>query len=219
MGVIGSLIYGGGRFLFRLVFQGVFHTRMRGRDRVPRRGGLLVVSNHISFVDPPLVATVLPRRLAFMAMVELFRKPVLGAVMRAIRAIPVDRSRNDHNAARQAIRRLRAGDCVLIFPEGGIRVTEKSVLGGDPTFRPGAAAIALLGGAAIQPVVVRDTRQPYQWRNWLPFARGTWRRATMSVTFGHPFCLWNPETVPAEERRQLARQTLREQLLKTVELG
>lgn len=209
--MISWMVYGLVVLLFKIVFFVVFRTRVAGRDRVPHTGGLLIVSNHISFADPPLIAVAMPRPVDFMAMVELFRNPVLGWLTRMLRAFPVDRSRADHGAAREAIRRLRAGHCIVIFPEAGIRLTEKSVLGGDPVFKPGAGLIALLGGAAILPVIVRDTRKPYQWRNWL-------KRETISITFGYPFCLWMPETLPGEERRQRARGTLREQLLKTVEL-
>ena len=218
MAALSGLVYWCWTATFTLIFRGIFRTSIIGADRVPRTGGLLVVSNHISFVDPPLMAAVLPRRVIYMAMVELFRKPMLGTLMRLIDAIPVDRLGTDRRAARLAIRRLQEGRCVVIFPEGGIRLTKQSVLGGDPEFKPGAGLIALLGGAAILPVVVRDTRKPYTWRNWVPFGRGGLRRETMTVAMGCPFCLWIPNSMPSDERRQLARQTLREQLLKTVKL-
>jgi 1-acyl-sn-glycerol-3-phosphate acyltransferase len=212
-------LYTFARLLFQFIFRVVFRTRITGRDRAPRDGGLLVVCNHISFADPPMVAVAIPRTVDFLAMAELFRKPLLGGIARALGAFPVDRSRVDQRAAREAIRRLRAGHCLVIFPEAGIRLGENSVLGGNPVFRAGAGAIASLGRAAILPVIVRDTRKPYNWRNWLPIHRGKLRRETMSITIGHPFCLWIPESVPNEERRQRAREMLREQLLKTVELN
>jgi 1-acyl-sn-glycerol-3-phosphate acyltransferase len=211
MRFVSWLVYGSVRSLFALIFRVIFRTDIIGRDGVPRDGGLLLVSNHISFADPPLLAVGMPRPLDFITMIELFRNPAMGWLMRALRAFPVDRSRNDHGAAREAIRRLRAGRCVAIFPEAGIRLNEKSVLGGDPVFKPGAGSIAVLGAAAILPVIIRDSRKPYDWRNWF-------RRARISVTFGHPFCLWNADALPAEERRRCARETLRTQLLKTVEL-
>lgn len=213
------LLYYGVRFLFTIIFRGVFRTRIVGRDRIPRDGGLLIVCNHISLVDPPLLGVVMPRPVEFMTMAEMFRKPWVAKLLRTIGCFPVDRSRADSGAARESIRRLRAGRCVVIFPEAGIRMTEKSVLGGDPLFKPGAGSIALLGQAAILPVIVRDTRKPYSARNWLPFHQGRLRRETMSLTFGYPFCLWNPAELPSEERRLRARETLRELLLKTVELG
>jgi 1-acyl-sn-glycerol-3-phosphate acyltransferase len=205
------MVYRLTRLLLLLIFRGVFRTDIIGRGRVPQDCGVLVVSNHISWADPPLLGAVVPRVLNFMAMAELFRKPLLAGLMRGLCAFPVDRTRVDHGAVREAVRRLRAGHCVAIFPEGGIRLTEQSILGGKPVFKPGAGSIAVLGQAAIQPVIIRNSRAPYEWRNWF-------HRARMSVTFGQPFSLWLPDQMPAEERRRLARETLREQLLKTVEL-
>jgi 1-acyl-sn-glycerol-3-phosphate acyltransferase len=205
---MGWLLYRFFHALFFVILRGVFRTRIVGRERVPRRGPLLLVANHISFADPTLLAVTTPRRIDFMAMVELFRHPVLAWALRAVGTFAVDRSRVDHTAAREAIRRLRAGRCVAIFPEAGIRLTEKSVLGGDPQLRPGVETLALLGGATVLPVIIRDSRKPYEWRNWL-------RRETMSVTFGQPFCLWKPAQ-GAHKSDYL--QLIREQLLKTVEL-
>jgi 1-acyl-sn-glycerol-3-phosphate acyltransferase len=213
----GRIFYAVARLIFLFIFRVIFSTRVSGCDLVPRSGGLLVVCNHISWADPPMLAVALPRPVEFMTMVEVFRIPVVGALARQF-TFPIDRSRPDAGAAREAVRRLRAGHCVGLFPEAGIRLTEKSVLGGQPEFKPGAGLIALLGGAAILPVVVRDTRKPYMLRNWLPFRDGRLRRATMSVTFGQPFSLWIPKSLPVPERRRIARNTLRAELLKTVEL-
>lgn len=213
------LYYGVGKSLFTVIFRGIFRTRISGRDRIPRQGGLLIVCNHISFADPPLLGTVMPRPVEFMTMAEMFRKPWMARLLHTIGCFPVDRSRVDQRAVREAIRRLRAGRCIAIFPEGGIRLTQKSVLGGDPDIKPGAGAIALLGNAAILPVIVRDTRKPYAPRNWLPFHRGRLQRETLSITFGQPFCLWNPRDLATDERRQRAESMVRQQLLKTVELN
>ena len=194
------LYYGVGKSLFFIIFRVIFHTRIVGRERVPREGGLLVVSNHISFADPPLLGTAMPRPVEFMTMAEMFRKPWLAKLLRTVGCFPIDRTRIDHGAAREAIRRLRAGRCVVIFPEGGIRDGEQSVLGGQPVFKPGAGSIALLGEAAILPVIVRDTRKPYVARNWF-------RRETIQVTFGYPFSIWNPAGLNTEERRRRSRRS------------
>src|SRR5262245_12234883 len=163
---MGWLLYQFFRSLFAVVFRIIFRTHITGRDRVPRHGPLLLVSNHISFADPPLLGVATPRQVDFMAMVELFRHPLLAQLVRAVGSFPVDRSRVDHTAVREAVRRLRDGRCIGIFPEGGIRLTERSVLGGDPHIKPGIETLALLGHAPILPVVIRDSRKPYAWRNW-----------------------------------------------------
>jgi 1-acyl-sn-glycerol-3-phosphate acyltransferase len=205
---MGWLLYRFFRALFFVIFRVVFRTRISGRERVPRRGALLLVANHISFADPPLLGVATPRPIDFMAMVELFRRPLLARLLRAVGAFPVDRARVDHAAAREAVRRLRAGRCVAIFPEAGIRLGRQSVLGGDPQLRPGVETLALLGGATVLPVIIRDARKTYQPRNWL-------RRETIRVTFGFPFCLWRPAR-GAHKSDYL--ELVRRQLLKTVEL-
>lgn len=204
---MGFLLYQFFRLILVFIFRIIFRTVVIGRDRIPRDCPLLLVSNHQSFADPPLLGVATPRQVEFMAMAELFRRPLLARLIRAIGTFPVDRSRVDHTAAREAIRRLRNGRCVAVFPEGGIRVGEKSVLGGQPQVRPGAETLALLGGAVVMPVIIRDSRKPYAWRNWL-------RRETISVTFGQPFCLWKA----AHSSRVDYLNLVRDQLLKTVEL-
>ncbi len=211
MSFIGRGLYFIACVIFFPIFRIIFHTRRIGRERVPPDGGLLVVVNHISWADPPFVGTTLGRPVNFMAMAELFRNPILGWLARQLGAFPIDRLRSAPGPVREAVRRLRAGRCVAVFPEGGIRLGEKSVLGGDPQFKPGSGMIALLGEAPILPVIIRDTRKPYKLGNWF-------RRETMSITCGRPFCLWLPDTLPAEERRRLSHELLREQLLQTVQL-
>jgi 1-acyl-sn-glycerol-3-phosphate acyltransferase len=205
---MGWFLYQFFRALFTLIFRVVFQTRITGRERIPRQGGLLLVSNHISFADPPLLGVTTSRRVDFLAMAELFRRPFLARLLRSIGTFPVDRARVDHAAAREAIRRLRDGRCVAIFPEAGIRLDQNSVLGGNPQLRTGVETLALLGQAVVLPVIIRDARKPYDWRNWL-------RRETIRVTYGQPFCLWKGAHAFS---RESYFQVVREQLLKTVEL-
>jgi 1-acyl-sn-glycerol-3-phosphate acyltransferase len=69
------LYYGVGKSLFTIILRVIFRTRVTGRERIPREDGLLVVCNHISFVDHPLLGVAMPRPVEFMTMVEMFRKP------------------------------------------------------------------------------------------------------------------------------------------------
>jgi 1-acyl-sn-glycerol-3-phosphate acyltransferase len=204
---MGLVLYRFFWLIFVCIFRVIFQTNVIGRDRIPRGGPLLLVCNHQSFADPPLLGVATPRQVEFMAMAELFRRPLFAWLVRAVGTFPVDRSRVDHTAAREAIRRLRNGRCVAVFPEGGIRVGEKSVLGGQPEVRPGVETLALLGGAVVMPAIIRDSRKPYAWRNWL-------RREKISVTFGQPFCLWKTAHCSRHDYLELVR----DQLLKTVEL-
>jgi len=208
----GRLLYRLFWVLFFVIFRIIFSTRVTGRERVPLAGGLLVVANHVSFADPPLIGVTMPRPVDFLAMAELFRFPVLSWLIRSVGTFPVDRARVDHRAVRETVRRLKAGRCVVIFPEGGIRSGEKSVLGGAPVIRDGVAVMAELGSAPVLPVILRGSRLPYDWRNWF-------RRRRLDVTFGYPFCVWSPPGLANAERRTLARESIRAQLLNTVELA
>ena len=88
--------------LFRLFLRG----RCRGMELVPLSGPLVVVANHGSHLDPPLLGHALPRPVSFMAKAELFKVPVLGPLIRAMGAYPVSRGASDREAIRTALRRL-----------------------------------------------------------------------------------------------------------------
>ncbi|MCL2781658.1 MAG: 1-acyl-sn-glycerol-3-phosphate acyltransferase [Actinomycetia bacterium] len=123
----------------------VFKLRYRGVDRVPERGGAIMVINHVSHVDPVLItrfvidAGRVPR---FLAKESIFRVPVVGAVVRALRQVPVRRGTADaQQALVTAAEAVRAGQFVVLHPEG--TVTR------DPQWWPmagksGAARLALL---------------------------------------------------------------------------
>jgi 1-acyl-sn-glycerol-3-phosphate acyltransferase len=198
------MLYAFARFLTALVFHTAFRVRVTGRDRIPPAGGLLIISNHLSFADPILIGWLAGRHVEFMALVELFRHPFWGPIVRRLGAFPVDRSRQDHGAVREAVRRLRQGRCVAIFPEGGIRLGEQSVLNGRRSLKGGAALIAQMAAVPVLPVIVRDTRQFHDWRRWF-------RGGVMHITFGYPFSLLTRD-------RATAHAVVQEQLAKTVEL-
>ena len=96
----------------------LFRLRVVGADRMPREGRLIVASNHVSLLDPPLVGCASPRELDYMAKAELFRIPGLGGLIRRLNAHPVDRTGSDSAALRLALRLLETGRALLVFPEG-----------------------------------------------------------------------------------------------------
>src|ERR1051325_10472773 len=175
--------YGIAKLLLAPLLWLAFRVRLQDRDRIPRTGGLLVVSNHISLFDPPILGSFLPRPVYWLAMRELFQHWLLGPLAHCLRCLPVDRQKGDARAVRNAVRHLRAGDCVVIFPEGGIRAGDRSALHGNGEFKEGAALIALLAHVPILPVVLQGTRAAYDWRNWF------FRRPTITIQFGEPFQL------------------------------
>ena len=155
--------------------------RVEGADHIPRRGPLIVVSNHIHNMDPLVVAVAIPRPVHYMAKKELFAVPVLGPVITFCGTFPVDRGRADRQAIRIAEATLEQGIGLGIFPEG-TRSPDAAIA--QPL--PGAAMIALRSGAPVLPVAVTGT-QFLPW-NGSRAPKRRFRRATR-VTIGEPFVL------------------------------
>jgi 1-acyl-sn-glycerol-3-phosphate acyltransferase len=156
----------------------LFRLRSRGTEHVPTTGPLLLVANHVSFLDPPIVGGAAPRRLTFLAKAELFRVPLFGGLIRRLGAHPLRREGGDAGALRTALRVLKGGGALLVFPEG--TRGEEGVLG---TAKPGAGMLAVLGGAPVIPVYVSGSG-----RAW-PRGRRFPRRADVTVTFGPPLAV------------------------------
>jgi 1-acyl-sn-glycerol-3-phosphate acyltransferase len=146
-----------------------------GTELVPRDGPLLLASNHSSLLDPPLIGSVLPRELDYMAKTELFRIPALGGLIKRLNAHPVDRSGSDSAALRLALRLLGDGRAVLVFPEG-----TRSTDGRLGPAHAGAGMLAALSGAPVLPVYIQGSDRA------LPRGAAVPRPVRVTVRFGAP---------------------------------
>jgi 1-acyl-sn-glycerol-3-phosphate acyltransferase len=163
------------RFLTRTYLVGLF--RVEGVRNVPRAGGLIVCGNHFATLDPPMVPAFLPRADSWsMAKSEYFRKRSMRWLFTAYQAFPVVRHTADRAALRKSFDLLKAGQVLIIYPEG-TRV-EAGVLSAP---EPGAGFIAQKSGCPVLPVAVTGTRE------CMP--KGTiWpRRVPVRIRFGKPF--------------------------------
>src|SRR6266513_4381871 len=131
-----------------------------GWDYTNRAGGFLLASNHISHFDPPIISSVVRRKIDWLAMSEFFAVPGLAHFLRAVDAFPAARDRADRKTIRSAIERLEDGRIVGVFPEGGIRDGTRSLLEGAP-LRPGASTLAHIAGASILPCVIVGSDRLY----------------------------------------------------------
>ncbi len=163
------------KFLLWLFFRAGFGLEVVGREHVPERGAFLVASNHVSYLDPPLIGVACPRRLRFMALADLYDHLLLGAFLRGIHAIPLKRGAGDLAAFRAALATLRRGAGVAIFPEGGRQLS--GTLGAA---RRGVGLLADAGRVPVIPVLVQGTFQA------LPPQERRLHRAKIRVAFGEP---------------------------------
>ena len=136
--------------IYRLLFRG----RTAGNGQVPLEGALVVVANHGSHLDPPLLGHALGRPVAFMAKAELFRVPILGAIIRACGAYPVARGASDREAIRTATDRLEEGWAIGVFIDG-TRQPDGRV--NNP--QAGAALLAARAGAPLLPVAIINSHR------------------------------------------------------------
>jgi 1-acyl-sn-glycerol-3-phosphate acyltransferase len=126
--------------------------RVYGAERVPPTGGLVVASNHFSWIDPPALGAACPRTLYYMAKVEAHRVPGLGQLMRTFGAFAVRRGESDRDAVRTMRRIVRDGHALGMFVEG---TRQRSGVPGP--VQPGAAMVAINESAPVIPVALHGS--------------------------------------------------------------
>ncbi|MEU4769691.1 lysophospholipid acyltransferase family protein [Actinosynnema sp. NPDC023794] len=170
-----------GRWIGRAPLRALFRVRARGVSRIPLEGPVVVVANHSSMADGPILFGLLPRRVVFLIKQEMF-KGVVGTLLRKIGQLAVRRGAPDRAPLLAAQQVLRAGGVVGVFPEG----TRGS--GDVAEAQAGAAWLARSTGAVVVAVACRGTLRP----------AGTRRRfrPVVDVLVGEPFEL------PSDKGRQ-----------------
>ncbi|MGH2871865.1 MAG: 1-acyl-sn-glycerol-3-phosphate acyltransferase [Solirubrobacteraceae bacterium] len=147
------IVYGFVRVTFQAFFLTYFRFKRVGREHVPRKGAVIIASNHRSFLDPFVIACMARRPMYYVAKKEIFAyNRVLAWLLAALGAFPVDRGAGDAEFIKTATAILARGDIVLIFPEG--TRTRPGPLG-----RPkrGVGRLALQTGVPVVPIAVIGT--------------------------------------------------------------
>ena len=147
--------------------------KVYGKDRVPRDGGLVVASNHFSWLDPVVLGGASPRVIYYMAKIEEHRVPGLGAFIRAFGCFPVRRGESDREAVRTMRRVVAEGHALGLFVEG---TRQRSGVPGE--VQPGAAMVALQESVPIIPVAIHGSH------GWRPGSR-----QPVSLAWGTPMTL------------------------------
>ena len=175
--------YSATRFVVGGVLGLLTRWEIRGAERVPRTGGLIIASNHISFWDPPLIACAFPREIHFLAKEELFRTPGLGFAIRQLNAIPIRRGVADLSGLSRALEVLKQSQVLLMFPEGS-RMRDGEL---HPA-RPGVGMMAVQANVPILPCYISGSNRP---RHWLAGSR-------VRLWFG-PLRVWQDLVTPESD--------------------
>jgi 1-acyl-sn-glycerol-3-phosphate acyltransferase len=163
------------RTFSRLIGVTFYRLRCEGREHWPATGGGLVCSNHQSFFDPNLIGMTCPRQMNYLARDTLFKVPVLREVMTFLDAIPIDREGSGLAGLKETMKRLRAGELVLIFPEG-----TRTHNGDLSPLKPGFCSIARRSRVPLIPVGMDGAYQAWPRTSPLPMP------GKLAVVIGHP---------------------------------
>ena len=169
----------------------LYGVRYWGRENIPATGGVLVVSNHQSHFDPPLVGIGCPRHMNYVARDTLFRFAPFGRLIHSVGAFPIDREGMGLAGIKESLRRLKRGEMVVIFPEG-TRTSDGAIA----PFRLGFTTLAVRSGAAILPVAIEGAFGA--WPRWRKFPG----RGRIQVRYGEP--ILPAELAACDERELLA---------------
>jgi len=167
------MLYCISRFLCFLIFKIVFRFEVWGREYIPEKGGFILASNHVSYLDPVAVGIACPRRLNFMARHDLFFNHWFSWFISKVGAFPVKRDSADLSALKEAMRRIRNGEPLVLFPEGSRRFNGTSA---EP--QAGIGFLAMKLNVPVVPALIKGTETA------LPKGAKFIRPAKVSVYFG-----------------------------------
>ncbi|MHC4199764.1 MAG: lysophospholipid acyltransferase family protein [Planctomycetota bacterium] len=183
-----------GRLFYRIawvfcsaVMRVFFGLRTYGRGRIPRSGGVILAVNHASFIDPVVVGCGLTRPVHYMARATLFRG-LFATLIRSLNAFPIARGGADRGAVKEFIRRARAGNVVMLFPEG-----TRTHDGRVGPIKPGVGALAIRAGAPVVPTYIGGTFDAWPRTRKLP------RCVPLSIHFARPILM---DERPGESKRK-----------------
>jgi len=158
-----------------VIFKLIFGLEMKGKENIPLKGGVVIVANHRSYLDPIVVALLTPRKMNFMAKEELFNNPLFGYFIKKLGAFPLKRDKVDRRAYQKALSVLKEGKVLTLFPEG-----RRSTSGKLGDLREGSVRIALHCKVPIVPVVIKGTGKA------LPPGAKMIKPGKIEVRVGHP---------------------------------
>lgn len=196
-----NISYRIGHTIFRSVARSFYDFRVIGEENLNIAGPALVVSNHVSFLDPPFVGQAFDEAMYFFARKTLFDHPLAGKLLKSWQAIPIDRDKPDASSLKQTIRLLKSGKKVLMFPEG-----TRSPDGSLQKAEAGVGLFIAKSHAPVLPVRIYGTFEAY------PRGAKFLRPAQIRLVVGKPY---QPDLKAGTEGRDLY-QTLADEVMQRI---
>lgn len=160
------------KMLCRLWFGMILRTRVIGLENIPKDGAFILAANHVSNWDPPFLGTFMTREVCYMGKEELFKNPVMAWACRNLHVFPVKRGAADKTAIKTAVKILKDGKCLGIFPEG-----TRSKTGKLGKAEAGVSLIAAMTKAPIIPAAIVNTEKIFSKEKFFP---------CLAVVYGTP---------------------------------
>jgi 1-acyl-sn-glycerol-3-phosphate acyltransferase len=182
------------------VFTLGFSLRTQGHQHVPRRGPVLFLANHESFLDPLAVGLAVRRQTRYLARKTLFRNRTFGAFLRSVGCVPVDQEGVAKEGLKVSLELLQAGQALLVFPEGG-----RTFTGEMAPFKPGVLLLMKKASVPIVPVGVAGAYEAYPRGQLLPHLAPLFWPATgnsLAVSVGEPL---PPERFVGMQREEILK--------------
>lgn len=195
---MGAIFYStalcGVKFIkFQCIREVVLHKERGNRD-----GGYILACTHLSHLEPVAVSAVVPRIVHWMARKEFYKYKLSAKLLDLCNAFKVNRQGIPVSSIRRAIDLAQRGQCVGIFPEGGVKKKHEAVFRGGPMKR-GVSLIAYHAQVPVIPVVVLGTDKLNRVQPWLPARRGR-----LWINFGEPITPPPPSVHRRVARFQMA---------------
>ncbi len=169
------MFYASCRFICKVFFHSYLKTKIVGVGNIPLKGGFILAGNHVSYLDPIALGIACPRQLHYMARDTLFRNSVFGWILLHVNAIPLKRNFADIGAIKGALKLLKKGEGLLLFPEG-----TRSADGSLSAPHEGVGFLARKSVVPVIPVYAQGTNEA------LAKDEKFIKRGAINVIFGEP---------------------------------
>lgn len=197
-----NYFYHSARCIIRPILDVLSHLESHGSENIPKQGGVVLVSNHVSLLDPVIIGAAMDRELHFLGVDTYFRMPYLGWLFTQLNGIPIKRAAPSWQSFKKTISCLEVGKAFLIFPEG-TRSTDRTL--GE--IKNGASFIIHHSGVPVIPVFIKGAER------FMPRGAKFIRPAKLSVTFGTPINFMGLKGI---ERKQELYQRMSEQIRQAI---